>query len=107
MDVLFYLKKSFLVLVIRRSLNNILLDIFIYIAEVRTAEGKLYLYVAIDRTSKFAYAELHKSQTKMIAAEFLRNLIKAVPYKINKVLTDNGIQFTNHDHHKNAFTHIF
>jgi transposase InsO family protein len=42
----------------------------------------------------------------MIAAEFLRNLIKAVPYKINKVLTDNGIQFTNH-HHKNAFTHIF
>ncbi|MBL3284883.1 IS481 family transposase domain protein [Rickettsiales endosymbiont of Paramecium tredecaurelia] len=77
------------------------------IAEVRTAEGKLYLYVVIDRTSKFAYAELHKSQTKMIAAEFLRNLIKAVPYKIHKVLTDNGIQFTNHDHHKNAFTHIF
>lgn len=77
------------------------------IAEVRTTEGKLYLYVAIDRTSKFAYAELHKSQTKMVAAEFLRNLIKAVPYKIHKVLTDNGIQFTNHDHHKNAFTHIF
>ena len=43
----------------------------------------------------------------MVAAEFLRNLIKAVPYKIHKVLTDNGIQFTNHDHHKNAFTHIF
>lgn len=52
------------------------------IAEVRTAEGKLYLYVAIDRTSKFAYAELHKSQTKIIAAEFLCNLMKAVPYKI-------------------------
>ena len=77
------------------------------IAEVRTAEGKLYLYVAIDRTSKFAYAELHESQTKMIAADFLRNLIKAVPYKIHKILTDNGIQFTNHDHHKNAFIHIF
>ena len=28
------------------------------IAEVRTEEGKLYLFVAIDRTSKFAYAEL-------------------------------------------------
>ena len=77
------------------------------IAEVRTAEGKLYLYVAIDRTSKFAYAELHKNQTKMIAAQFLRNLIQAAPYKIHKVLTDNGIQFTNHNHHKNAFTHIF
>ena len=45
------------------------------IAEVRTAEGKLYLYVAIDRTSKFTYAQLHKSQTKMIAAEFLHDLI--------------------------------
>ena len=65
------------------------------------------MYAAIDRTSNFAYAQLHQSQTKMIAAEFLRNLTKAVPYKIHKVLTDNGIQFTNHDHHKNAFTHIF
>ena len=27
------------------------------IAEVRTAEGKLYLYVAIDRTSKFTFQE--------------------------------------------------
>ncbi len=45
------------------------------IAEVRTEEGKLYLFVAIDRTSKFAYVELHESATKPIAAEFLRNLI--------------------------------
>jgi hypothetical protein len=27
------------------------------IAEVRTEEGKLYLFVAIDRTSKFAYTK--------------------------------------------------
>src|ERR1700692_1922207 len=27
------------------------------IAEVRTAEGRLYLFVAIDRTSKFAFTE--------------------------------------------------
>ena len=45
------------------------------IAEVQTAEGKLYLFVAIDRTSKFAYVELHKRATKMIAAEFLRHLV--------------------------------
>ncbi len=30
------------------------------IAEVRTAEGKLYLLVAIDRTSKFAFVELRR-----------------------------------------------
>jgi transposase InsO family protein len=76
------------------------------IAEVSTAEGKLYLHVAIDSTSKFTYAELHKRQTKLIAADFLRNLIKAVPYKIHKVLTDNGIQFTHHDA-RNTLMHLF
>src|SRR3954449_8459404 len=30
------------------------------IAEVRTEQGKLYLLVAIDRTSKFAFVELHE-----------------------------------------------
>ena len=77
------------------------------IAEVRTEEGKLYLFVAIDRTSKFTYVELHERQTKMIAAEFLRNLIAAVPYKLTHILTDNGIQFTNRKTDKYAFTHIF
>ncbi|MDM7574080.1 IS481 family transposase, partial [Xanthomonas fragariae] len=50
------------------------------IAEVQTAEGKLYLFVAIDRTSKFALTELHPSATKLVAAQFLRNVIQAVPY---------------------------
>lgn len=38
------------------------------IAEVQTAEGKLYLFVAIDRTSKFTYVELHAKAGKMAAA---------------------------------------
>jgi len=77
------------------------------IAEVQTAEGKLYLFVAIDRTSKFAYAELHEKAGKMAAAGFLRNLIAVVPYAIHTVLTDNGIQFTNRAQDRLAFEHIF
>jgi hypothetical protein len=77
------------------------------IAEVRTEEGKLYLFVGIDRTSKFAYAELHEKYGKMEAAQFLRNLIAAVPYRIHTVLTDNGIQFTNRKTDRHAFPHIF
>ena len=77
------------------------------IAEVQTAEGKLRLFVAIDRTSKFAYAELHQDAGKMVAAQFLRNLIAAVPYTIHTVLTDNGIQFANRTRDKYAFHHIF
>ena len=64
------------------------------IAEVRTAQGKLYLIVAIDRTSKFAFVEMHKKVARQTAGDFLRRLIAAVPYKIHTVLTDNGTHFT-------------
>lgn len=63
------------------------------IAEVQTAEGKLYLFVAIDRTSKFAFAQLVKSANRITASAFLVALIAAVPYKIHTILTDIGIQF--------------
>ena len=64
------------------------------IAEVQTAEGKLYLYVAIDRTSKFAFVQLVRKTGRTSASAFLVALIAAVPYNIHTVLTDNGIQFT-------------
>ncbi|MBB4233151.1 hypothetical protein GGD56_007054 [Rhizobium mongolense] len=31
------------------------------IAEVRTEQGKLHMFVAVDRTSKFAFVELHEN----------------------------------------------
>jgi transposase len=65
------------------------------IAEVRTAQGRLYLLVAIDRTSKFAFIELHEKVTRRTAADFLRHLIAAVPYRVHTVLTDNGTHFTD------------
>lgn len=37
------------------------------IAEVRTEEGKLYLFVAIDRTSKFAVAQLVEKANRKTA----------------------------------------
>ena len=64
------------------------------IAEVHTAEGRLYLFVAIDRTSKFAFVELHEKATTRVSGDFLRHLIEAVPYKVHTVLTDNGLHFT-------------
>ena len=64
------------------------------IAEVRTEEGRLYLFVAIDRTSKFAFAQLHAKATRRVAGNFLRALVEAVPYKVHTVLTDNGTHFT-------------
>ena len=65
------------------------------IAEVRTEEGKLYLFVAVDRTSKYAFARLKAKATTVTAREFLDELVAAVPYEIHTVLTDNGIQFAD------------
>src|ERR1700677_4548066 len=71
---------------IRRKFKSYPIGYFhIDIAEVRTAMGRLYLFVAIDRTSKFAFIELHEKATRRVAADFLRNLIKAVPYKVHTV----------------------
>lgn len=77
------------------------------IAVVQTEEGKQYLFVAIDRTSKYAYAELHAEASRQTAAAFLRHLIDAVPYRIHTILTDNGIQFANQKNHKYAFPLLF
>src|SRR5579872_4288285 len=40
------------------------------IAEVRTAQGKLYLLVAIDRTSKFAFVEMHEPANRIGIGRF-------------------------------------
>lgn len=77
------------------------------IAEVQTAEGKLYMFVGIDRTSKFAVTQLVQKAGKMAAAQFLRDLVATVPYRLHTVLTDNGIQFTNRSCDTSAFEHIF
>jgi transposase InsO family protein len=65
------------------------------IAEVQTAQGKLYLFVAIDRTSKFAVAQLVHKANMQAARAFLEALVAAVPYRVEIVLTDNGIQFAD------------
>jgi transposase InsO family protein len=43
----------------------------------------------------------------MEAAQFLRDLLQALPYRIHAVLTDNCIQFTTRALNAHAFAHIF
>ena len=61
------------------------------IAEVQTAEDKLYLYDAIDRTRKFVFVQLVQKTGRTSTSAFL---IAAVPCKIHTMPTDYGIQFT-------------
>ncbi|EIZ78177.1 integrase catalytic subunit, partial [Novosphingobium sp. Rr 2-17] len=61
------------------------------IAELRHEGGKAFLYVAVDRTSKLVFARIYRKATKLVAAGFLKSLIRTVPYRIHTVLTDNGL----------------
>ena len=72
------------------------------IAELRTNEGKLYLFVAIDRTSKFAVAQLVDKANRKTAWEFLETVLEAVPYKVHTILTDNDIQFCEQPRNRNT-----
>ena len=92
---------------VRRKFKAYPLGYFhIDIAEVHTAQGRLTLLVAIDRTTKFAFVELHEKATRSIAGDFLRALIKAVPYRIHTVLTDNGTHFTSPGNVRSAAAEI-
>ena len=75
--------------------------------EVRTAEGRLYLFVAIDRTSKFAFVELLERADIRAASYFLEALLQAVPCGIHSVLTDNGIQFAGLPKNRQGLTARF
>ncbi len=75
--------------------------VHIDISELRLAQGKLNLPLAIDRVSKFTYFE------------FLRGVVEAFPYAIHTVLTDNGMAFADLPKNRNGPTrrylggHIF
>ena len=59
-------------------------------------EGKrYYLYVAIDRASRLVFVRVYEDKKSITAAEFLEEAIKYFPFKIRKVLTDNGKEFTD------------
>jgi hypothetical protein len=74
------------------------------IAEVQTAEGKLFLFVGIERTAKFAVARLVATADRKTAWGVLQHMLEAVPYHVHTVLTDNGIQFAEQPRNRNTIS---
>ena len=63
--------------------------------ELRLAEGKLHMFLAIDRVSKFTHVAFYDAATKMNGAAFRREVVAVFPYAIHTVLTDNGMAFAD------------
>ena len=58
------------------------------------AGEKFYQYTAIDEFSRWRYLEAFQEHSIYSSAQFLEHLIKAAPFKILCVQTDNGTEFT-------------
>ena len=55
---------------------------------------KFYQYTAIDEYSRFRYLEAFEEHSTYSSAQFLEHLIRAFPFRIECVQTDNGSEFT-------------
>jgi transposase InsO family protein len=69
--------------------------VHIDVCELRLAAGKLHMFLAIDRVSKFTYVEFHEHANTTTGPAFLRSVVAAFPYQIRIVLTDNGTPFAD------------
>ena len=55
---------------------------------------KFYQYTAIDEYSRFRYLEAFEEHSSYSSAIFLEHMLKAFPFKVECVQTDNGCEFT-------------
>ena len=75
---------------------------------VGDAKGeKFYQYTAIDEFSRWRYLEALQEHSSYSSAIFLEHLIKAAPFKIQCIQTDNGTEFTKKFVSDKAVPHLF
>jgi transposase InsO family protein len=63
-------------------------------AQINLGKDKFYLFVAIDRATRYVYLELHDNKRMDTATAFLDLTLAQCPFKVTKILTDNGIEFS-------------
>ena len=66
-----------------------------YLPKLTDQDKHGYLFVAIDRATRWVYVEVKPDKTAASAAAFLKAVVAKAPMKIVKILTDNGKEFTD------------
>jgi transposase InsO family protein len=61
----------------------------------RLAGRPSYVFVAIDRATRFVHIEVMPRRDAATAATCLEHFLKAFPHKVTILLTDNGAEFTD------------
>jgi transposase InsO family protein len=68
-----------------------------HLPKLRTADGELrkrFLFVAIDRRSRSVHLAVKDDEGEASATAFLREAVRAFPFRVTRVLTDRGSCFT-------------
>ncbi|TDR52044.1 integrase-like protein [Halomonas ventosae] len=66
-----------------------------HLPQMPDEQQKRYLYVAIDRATRWVYLEFRCSQSSKDAWAFMKQVEEKTPFKIRIVLTDNAKCFTD------------
>ena len=66
-----------------------------YLPQMADESKRRYLFVAIDRATRWVFVAIKANKSVASAQSFLKALHKACPLKITRVLTDNGKEFTD------------
>ena len=66
-----------------------------YLPQMADETSRRYLFVAIDRATRWVFIRIFKAKTAANARRFLRDLERACPIRIRTILTDNGKEFTD------------
>ena len=66
-----------------------------YLPQMPDETRRRYLFVAIDRATRWVFMRTYRDQSERSSTDFLRRLKQAAPMKLKIILTDNGSQFTD------------
>ena len=86
---------------------NAIDHVHIDIAKLRLVQGKLNIFLAIDRISKFTCVKFRDDLGKINGEDLLRGVIQAFADKIDTVRTDNGMAFADFSRNRSKPIHGF
>ena len=66
-----------------------------YLPQMADESRRRYLFVAIDRATRWVFVMVKGDKTAASARSFLKSVHEACPLRIVKLLTDNGKEFTD------------
>ena len=66
-----------------------------YLPQMQDETKRRYLFVAIDRATRWVFIRIFSAKPAANARRFLRDLERACPLNIRTILTDNGKEFTD------------